>query len=210
MKIYLLAGLALLLACCYVGSAFAADSEETESLIFPKSYSAGSVSNGGTISGVVKFEGDAPEMTVLEITKDQAVCGATEKYDESVVVGEGNGLKNTIVYLIDVSQGKDFDKATKLEIDQKGCQFSPHVQIVPVGVRVTMLNTDKVNHNVHIFSSINKPVNKQQTKNRRKMPLAAVKKSRRSCVHEVRHSRLDVRLDCLCTASLFCCNKRKG
>ena len=177
MKTYLLAGLALLLACSYAGGAFAAEGEEVESLVFPDSYKASSVSNGGTISGVVKFEGDMPEMKMLEITKDQAICGATEKYDESVVIGEGNALKNTIVYLIDISQGKDFDKATKLEIDQKNCKFSPHVQIVPVGVRLTMLNNDKVNHNVHIFSSINKPVNKQQTKNRRKMPLASVKKA---------------------------------
>ena len=73
-------------------------------LVFPENYDDGSVSNGGTISGVVTFEGDVPEMKVLEITKDQAVCGATEKYDESVVVGEGNALKNTIVYLIDTFQ----------------------------------------------------------------------------------------------------------
>ena len=178
MKTYFLAGLALLLACFYVGTAFAADSGgEVENLVFPESYSAGSVSGGGTINGVVKFEGDVPEMKVLEITKDQAVCGATEKYDESLVIGEGNALKNTIVYLIDISKGKAFDKAAKPEIDQKGCKFSPHVQIVPVGTRLTMLNNDKVNHNVHIFSSINKPVNKQQTKNRKKMPLAGVKKA---------------------------------
>ena len=179
MKTYLLASLTVFLACCYVGNAFAADSDagEMEMLVFPESYTAGSVSGGGTISGVVTFEGDVPEMKKLEITKDQAVCDATEKYDESVVVGEGNALKNTIVYLIDISKGKDFDKAAKLEIDQKGCQFNPHVQIVPVGVRITMLNNDKVNHNVHIFSSVNTPVNKQQTKNRRKMPLKAVKKA---------------------------------
>ena len=178
MKTYLLASLAILLACCYVGTAFAADSDaKVEMLVFPDAYTPSSVSNGGTISGVVKFEGDVPEMKMLEITKDQEVCAATQKYDESLVVGEGNALKNTIVYLVDISQGKDFDKATKLEMDQKGCEFTPHVQIVPVGVRLTMLNSDRVNHNVHIFSSINKPVNKQQTKNRRRMPLAAVKKA---------------------------------
>lgn len=177
MKTYLLA--AMVLACCYVGSAFADHHEagEMEMLQFPASYKAMSVSNGGTISGMVKFEGDVPEMKKLEITKDQAVCAATDKYDETLVVGEGNALKNTIVYLIDISQGKDFDKTAKPEIDQKGCRFSPHVQIVPVGVRLTMLNNDKVNHNVHIFSSVNKPVNKQQTKNRKKMPLKSVKKA---------------------------------
>ena len=177
MKTYLLASLTVFLACCYVGGAFAADSDagETEMLVFPKSYTAGSVSSGGAISGVVTFEGDMPEMKVLEITKDEKVCGATDKYDESLVVGEGNALKNTIVYLIDISKGKDFDKAAKPEIDQDGCKFTPHVQIVPVGARLTMLNSDKIMHNVHIFSS--NPVNKPQSKNRRRMPLKAVKKA---------------------------------
>ncbi len=182
MKTYLLASLTLLLACCYVGIVgitFAADSDagEMEMLKFPESYKSMAVSNGGTISGVVKFEGDKPEMKMLEVTKDVEICGATEKYDESVVVGEDNVLKNTIVYLIDITAGKDFDKTAKLEMDQKGCKFTPRVQIVPLNTRLTMLNTDRVNHNVHIFSSINTPVNKQQTKNRRRMPLAGVKKA---------------------------------
>ena len=177
MKSYLLASLAILFACCYVSTAFAADSAagEKEMLVFPEKYKAMKVGNGGTISGVVKFEGDVPEKKALEITKDEKVCGADEKFDESLVVGEGNVLKNTIVYLIDISEGKDFDKDAKVEIDQKGCKFTPHVQIVPVGERLTMLNSDKIMHNVHIFSS--NPVNKPQAKTRRKMPLKAVKKA---------------------------------
>ena len=178
MKTYLLVAALIACCCCYVGSAGADHhaSDEMEMLVFPKSYSTSGVSGGGTISGVVTFEGDVPEKEVLEVTKDVAVCGATEKYDESIVVGENNALKNTIVYLVDISAGKDFDKDAVLEIDQKGCKFSPHVQIVPIGERLTMLNNDKVNHNVHIFSSINKPVNKQQTKNRKKMKLQSMKK----------------------------------
>jgi len=181
MKTYFWVSLMVLLVCCYLGSASAdhhetAEKEEMEMLLFPKLYKAVSVSDGGTISGVVKFEGEVPEMKALEITKDQAVCGATEKFDESLVVGEGGALKNTIVYLIDISQGKAFDGNAKIEIDQKGCQFNPHVQIVPVGSRLTMLNTDKVNHNVHIFSSINDAINRMQGKHRRRMPLKSVTK----------------------------------
>ena len=177
MKSYLLASLAILLACCYVGTAFAADSDagEMEMLVFPEAYKPMKVNNGGTISGVVKFEGDVPEKKALEITKDEKVCGADPKFDESLVVGEGNALKNTIVYLIDISAGKDLDKKAKTEIDQKGCKFTPHVQIVPVGARLTMLNSDKIMHNVHIFG--NNPVNKPQPKTRRKMPLKAVKEA---------------------------------
>lgn len=183
MKSYLLASLTVLLACCYVGSVFVADSEamameiEMEMLIFPEAYKAMAVNNGGTISGVVKFEGDIPEKKALEITKDQAVCDVDKKFDESLVVGEGNALKNTIVYLIDIAQGKDFDEAAKKpEIDQKGCQFNPHVQIIPLGARLTMLNNDKVTHNVHIFNQVNKEINKQQTKQVRKMRVKAAKK----------------------------------
>ncbi len=179
MKSYLLASLTVLLACCFVGTTFAASvaTGEKEMLVFPEAYKVIQMDNGGTISGVVKFEGDVPEKKALEITKDEKVCGADEKFDESLVVGEDNGLKNTIVYLIDISAGKDFDKNAKPEIDQKGCKFTPHVQIVPVGARLTMLNSDKIMHNVHIFSEINKPVNRAQPKARRKMPLKAVQKA---------------------------------
>lgn len=180
MKTKLFTSIAVLLVCSFGLIVFAdhhEKSDEMEKLVFPeKAYTPKTVSGGGKISGVVKFDGDVPEKMKLEITKDEAVCGAEDKFDESVVVGEDKALKNTIVYLMDISTGKDFDKEAEIEIDQKGCKFSPHVQIVPVGHRITMLNTDKINHNVHIFSSINKPVNKQQTKARRKLRLASVKK----------------------------------
>jgi len=149
--------------------------EEMNKLVFPKAYKLVAVKDGGKISGVVKFEGEVPEKKKLEITKDPKVCDVTEKFDESLVVGEGNVLKNTIVYLMDISQGKDFDaEAKKPEIDQKECRFDPHIQIVPVGEVLTVLNSDKATHNVHIFGTKenNTSVNKQQTKNRKKMRLS--------------------------------------
>ena len=164
MKAKMFACLTVLLACGLALFVFADNQEKEEEknvLVFPKAYKTKSVSNGGKISGIVKFEGEAPEMKKLDITKDQATCGKTDKFDESLVVGEDNALKNTIVYLMDITQGKDFDaKAKKPEIDQKNCKFTPHVQIVPVKVRLTMLNGDNVTHNVNI-ADVN--INKQQT-----------------------------------------------
>jgi uncharacterized protein (DUF433 family)/plastocyanin len=172
--------LTLFIASVYVTAATAAGGDEAvESLVFPASYKAMSVSNGGTISGMVKFDGAAPEMKKLEITKDTQVCGKIDKFDESIVLGEGNGLKNTIVYLIDISSGADFpsDPKVKYEIDQKGCHFEPHVSLLPVGKRLTMINPDRINHNVHIFSSVNPAFNKSQPGSRRKMNVKAVKKA---------------------------------
>ncbi len=178
MKTKVVTILTLLIACVYVTTAAAAGgNEEVESLVFPASYKAMSVSNGGTISGMVKFDGTAPEMKKLEITKDVQVCGKTDKFDESIVLGEGNGLKNTIVYLTDISSGADFPSDAKYEIDQKGCHFNPHVRLLPVGKRLTMINPDRINHNVHIFSSMNPAFNKSQPGTRRKMNVKAVKKA---------------------------------
>ena len=180
MKTKVVTILTLLIACVYVTTATAAGGdEEVESLVFPASYKAMSVSNGGTISGMVTFDGAAPEMKTLEITKDVKVCGKTDKHDESIVLGEANGLQNTIVYLMDISSGADFpsDPKIKYEIDQKGCQFKPHVRLLPVGKRLTMINPDRINHNVHIFSSVNTAFNKSQPGTRRKMNVKAVKKA---------------------------------
>lgn len=179
MKTKMLAGLALLLACSFGLIVFADNHEKEEEkniLVFPESYQPGTVSNGGTIMGVVTFDGEIPDMKKLEITKDPKVCAVSDKYDEALVVSnDGKLVKNTIVYLMDITQGKDFDKDAKVELDQEECRFNPHVQIVPVGTALTVLNNDKATHNVHIYGTgkNNTAVNKQQTKNRKRMKLKA-------------------------------------
>ena len=178
MKTQFVSIFALLIVCCYVAGADAAGDETPEQVVFPASYKAVKVTDGGTIKGVVKYKGELPEVKQFKITKNPEICGKTDKFDESLVVGEGNALKNTIVYLIDISEGAGFpkDKKIKYEIDQDGCQFIPHVKVVPVGERLIMLNSDGIMHNVHIFSEINKVFNKAQTKTRKRMPVRAVKK----------------------------------
>lgn len=181
LKTKMLICLTLLLACGF-GLFVFADSHEKEEdmnkLVFPESYKKITVSDGGKISGVVKFEGEVPEMKKLQIGKDPEVCGKIDKFDETLVVSKDAKLvKNTIVYLMDISQGKDFDKDATVEIDQNNCRFDPHVQIIPVGTVLTMLNYDNATHNVHIFGTKknNTSVNIQQTKNRKKMRLTRYK-----------------------------------
>ena len=180
MKIRVFVSIMAVLACCF-GLIVLADNheeEENNKLVFPEAYSPMKVSNGGKITGVVKFEGEVPEMKKLDINKDKVVCGKTDKYDESVVVGENKELKNTIVYLMDIAKGKDFDaKAKKPEIDQEGCKFTPHVQIVPVGARLIMLNNAPITHNVHLFlndADMGQDVNKSQNRMLKKLRIPAV------------------------------------
>ena len=77
-------------------------------------YDAGAVSNGGSISGTITFAGDAPEAALIEVTKDTKVCAQTEKYDESLVVGENKGIKNAVISIASISSGKDFGEAMPL------------------------------------------------------------------------------------------------
>ncbi len=154
------------------------EEEEMNKLVFPEAYKTIKVNNGGKISGVVKFDGDMPEMKKLAINKDPLVCDVVAKFDETLVVSkEGKLVKNTIVYLMDISQGKDFDKDAKVELDQKDCKFTPHIQIIPAGESLTVKNSDKATHNVHIFgtSKNGTAFNKQQTRNRKRMKVGGAK-----------------------------------
>jgi len=118
---------------------------------------------GGSIVGEVKFAGTPPEPKVLKINKDTQACG-NEKKSEDVVVGANRGLLNAVVSVTGVSGAPAAKAAKKPVLDQKGCQFSPHVLTIPAGAEVDILNPDGVLHNIHTFSTVNPSINKAQPK----------------------------------------------
>lgn len=130
-------------------------------------YEGGTVSDGGTISGIVKFKGTAPAPKKLEVTKDKEVCAKTPKVDKSLVVSGGN-LVNAVVYITDIKKGKRVE-VKKVTLDQKGCEYHPHVLAFPAGATVEILNPDGILHNVHSYSKINSPFNMAQPKFKKSM-----------------------------------------
>ncbi len=125
-------------------------------------YTPGTVSNGGSITGTISFEGSAPTLKVLKIEKDAKVCAVDDKYKEDIVVGKSGGLKNVVVYIDGIESGKAWE--TKYTLNQKGCWFDPHVVIVGVGQKLSIFNSDGILHNIHTFSKLNKSINKAQPK----------------------------------------------
>lgn len=109
-------------------------------------YDGTTVSGGGTIAGTVKFEGKAPKLS-LPVHKDNKTCGGTKDL-ERLVVGSGGGVANAVVYLKEISKGKAVDMGSP-KIDQKKCQYSPHVQVAAKGSKLEIVNSDGVLHNVH-------------------------------------------------------------
>ena len=130
-------------------------------------YDVGAVSDGGSISGTITFAGDAPEVKPVEVTKDTKVCAQTQKYDESLVVGENKGIKNAVVSIANISNGKDFGEA--MVLDQKECVYTPHIVLTPAGSELEILNNDGILHNIHTYSEANPAFNQAQPKFKKKL-----------------------------------------
>ncbi len=125
-------------------------------------YQGGDVKDGGTISGTVKFKGTAPAPKKVDVNKDKEVCGKTPKTDESLVVNNGN-IQNAVVTITDITKGKKIE-IKKVQLDQKGCDYHPHVLAFPAGSTVEIVNPDGILHNIHSYSKTNSAFNMAQPK----------------------------------------------
>ena len=125
-------------------------------------YDGGTVKDGGSISGTVKFKGTAPAPKKLDVGKDKEVCDKAPKMDQSLIV-EGGNLVNAVVTISDIKKGKKIE-LQKVTLDQKGCEYHPHILAFPAGSTVQILNPDGILHNVHSYSKANKAFNMAQPK----------------------------------------------
>jgi hypothetical protein len=110
-------------------------------------YETVTVTNGGTIEGVIALSGTAPAGATLKVTKNQDYCGASIP-DPTYTVGGGGGLENVIVYLKDITKGKAAP-AEPLALVNEHCMFNPRVQGAMVGGSVKISSNDTVLHNTH-------------------------------------------------------------
>ena len=119
-------------------------------------YDVTEVTNGGSISGRVLFQGKDPDPVAYKITQDSAVCGTGKRLIDYVKVNHG-GLADVVVYLEKVPAGKPFDKNIRdREIDQVNCEFLPFLQIVANEDSLKIKNSDSILHNVHAYEILGK------------------------------------------------------
>jgi plastocyanin len=126
-------------------------------------YEAIEVTDGGTLAGTVTLEGAAPAAAKIEVTKDPEVCGK-EKAAPNLVLGTGNGIANVVV-VVKADKGKKLaPAATNPVLDQKTCEFHPHVLAFPAGTTIDVKNSDGILHNLHTTSTVNPSTNVAQPK----------------------------------------------
>ncbi|HYE15648.1 MAG TPA: carboxypeptidase regulatory-like domain-containing protein [Pyrinomonadaceae bacterium] len=122
----------------------------------------------GIISGAVNFEGAAPAPKPISMDQDPVCAQAGEAVSEDIVIN-GDKLQNVFVY---ISEGKAGDKdikgysftppPTPAVLDQKGCQYVPHVLGVQANQKLQILNSDPTSHNVNAMADKNPKFNQGQ------------------------------------------------
>jgi hypothetical protein len=112
------------------------------------------LSTTGTVSGVVRFEGGAPEQSVMQLS-GWSECAAQHPEGNpragDILVNDGK-LQNAMVYVKDGLGERVFAVPTApVVLDQKGCVFTPRILGAQTDQPLQMLNSDPFAHNVHGF-----------------------------------------------------------
>src|SRR5260370_16326762 len=98
-------------------------------------YKVISVTDGGTISGTIKWSGQVPRDLNFPVTKDPQICDPQGKKTvslERLIVGPEGGVANTIVYLKNISAGKALQlPEQRRNLYQRRCHYIPHILLVP-------------------------------------------------------------------------------
>ena len=117
-----------------------------------------------SITGTINFDGKAPTLRPLTMDADPACAKKHSKPvpSEMLALGSGNTMGNVMVW---VSKGLPSGKSwpapkNPVTLDQKGCQYVPHVMGIMVGQTYRILNSDGILHNVHTLPKVNKSFNR--------------------------------------------------
>ncbi|HUO17256.1 MAG TPA: carboxypeptidase-like regulatory domain-containing protein [Verrucomicrobiae bacterium] len=117
-------------------------------------YKVISVTDGGTISGTVKWAGPVPHNLEYPITKDPQICDPEGKKTadlERLTIGPQDGVANTVVYLKNITSGKALVlPEQERHLDQRHCRYIPHILLVPQGGTLTMVSSDATLHTIHM------------------------------------------------------------
>jgi len=117
-------------------------------------------STAASVSGTVTYSGPAAKPQKIDMSQD-AACKGTNMA-ENLVTDSGK-LANVFVYVKEGLGDRSFDvPKDSVTIDQKGCQYHPHVLAVMAGQNIEIRNDDDTTHNIHPTPKDNREWNESQ------------------------------------------------
>ena len=111
---------------------------------------ASGAGTGGAIIGHVRYLGMRTLPPIRVPAASLVLCGKMQP-SQALIVGKDKGLANAVVSVPGVPGGVP-PPPVEVSIEQEACLFEPHVVAVPVGSRLTFVNTDVCLHNVHLLA----------------------------------------------------------
>jgi hypothetical protein len=124
------------------------------------SYEEMTVSDGGTLMGTVKLEGQVPKPKGYNLVTlpDQYYCGRISdgqgwRILQPFQVGPGGEFREVVVYLEGIEKGKPFDHGGVPQIEAKDCLFLPFTTVVRDDQTVTVVNMDPVMHDIQAYET---------------------------------------------------------
>lgn len=125
----------------------------------------------GDITGTVNYTGKVPTLKPLAMNADPGCAakhGGKPVANEALVLGPGNSMANVMVRVKGPVKGNiPAAPATPVVIDQRGCQYIPHVVGVRVNQPLKLRNSDGLLHNVHALPKVNTQFNMGMPANRK-------------------------------------------
>ena len=120
-----------------------------------RTYRPVTVTDGATLTGRVVFTGRTSNPRRLLITKDIEVCGEGYRERHDVVTAGEGSLLHVVIYIEDIEEGKHWaDTGRNHVLNQEDCVFVPHLQVVPRGAALDIINSDPVLHNIHSYEMV--------------------------------------------------------
>jgi hypothetical protein len=117
----------------------------------------------GDLKITFKYKGAPPAPIKINVNKDTEVCGPHNLTEEDLVVGADGGVANIVVYVRTkgVKVHPDYAKtdAAKLEYDNKGCRFVPHILPIRLSQTIVLHNSDPVGHNSNLQPLLDSGIN---------------------------------------------------
>jgi hypothetical protein len=116
-------------------------------------------SGNGTLTGKVSFAGTAPAPERVKVAADPKCQGMhPQGLEKQTVQVKDGGLAHVFVYVKNAPGGAAAPAEPAL-LDQRGCEYHPHVIGVRTGQPIKITNSDDTLHNIHPRPTVNQEFN---------------------------------------------------
>ena len=151
----------LIAAALLLGVAACSRGEDAPQRKMPPDAKRVDTAKAASLGGRVIIEGAVPQNAPIRMSGNPECERAhKDRATFETFVSENGGLGNVFVYVKDGLGGYFFDTpSTPVVLDQKGCQYAPHVFGVQVGQNIQFTNSDPTAHNVHALPTVNREFN---------------------------------------------------